>query len=263
MIKYFKILKILIRNSIIRDSKIPGFIVTQIIQEFISITVTVVFFQVIFANTRELGGWSYYQVLFLYFYSKFIIHVSNAISRQGLKDFSQNMVKRGDYDFYLLKPVDSMVLVSMSKPAPIRLITAGFYVVLTLYSFVNSGIVASSVSILWFLFLSIVGYIIYYFLAVLTSVPAFWWIKVWSLPNVMARLGEFMRYPVQIFSLPFQIALFVFFPILAVSYIPTRSLFYPPEARYIIYMVLISLIFYFVTRSIWRIGEKNYSSASS
>jgi len=261
--KYLRIIYIILKNAYIRDSKIPGFVTTQIFQELFSITIVIIFFDAIFSNVQSLGGWNHYQVLFLYAFSKFLISLSYAFTRLGLKDFAQEMIKRGDFDFYLIRPTNPMVLVSLSRQGPIKITSSFFFLVLCIYCLINIGIPIGSSSVIWFLILLLVGFILFYLLQVITVIPAFWLIRVWTLPNIITRMSELMRYPAAIFSLPFQIILFIFFPILTVSYIPAQTLFYPPDFRYIIYMLLITAVFYFLVRGLWNLGVKNYSSASS
>lgn len=261
--KFFNIIKILVRNSIIRDSKVPGYVTVSIMQEIASITVNVIFFNVIFANITSLAGWSFYQVLFLYAFAKSVMSISYAFTRYGLKDFGEHMVKYGDYDFHLIKPIDTMALVSFSRPRPTKLVAALFYISLSIYCVVKAQLPIYAVNIFWFAILAVFGLLLFYLLEVLTVLPAFKLIRVWSLPEIVPKMGEFMRYPVAIFSAPFKIILLGVFPILAVSYIPAEVLFYPPEPLKIIYLMLIAIIFFIIVRGLWKYSEGGYSSASS
>lgn len=263
MKKFLTIIKILMRNAIIRDSKLPGFVTVSILQEIASIGVNIVFFNVIFANISALAGWNFYQVLFLFAFSKTIMALSSAFTMSGLKDLGEHMIKFGDYDFHLIKPVDTMALVSFSRPRPTKLIATAFYAAMAAYCAIKTGIPIGPANIFWFLSLTICSFVIFYCLAVITVIPAFKLIRVWSLPEIVPKMGEFMRYPIGIFSLPFKIFLFGVFPILAASYIPSSVLFYPPQPIKIIYFVAITILFFIIVRKLWRAVEKNYSSASS
>lgn len=258
-----RVIKILMRNAIIRDLKIPGFIAVSLLQEVASITVNIVFFNVIFSNITSLAGWSFYQVLFLYAFAKTVSSLSYAFTRYGLKDFGEHMVKFGDYDFHLIKPIDTMALVSFSRPSPYKLVASIFYAALAAYCVMKAGIEIQAINLFWFFILAMFGFIIFYALEVLTILPAFKLIRVWSLPEIIPKMGEFMRYPIAIFSLPFQIFLFGVFPILAVSYIPAEALFYPPQPLKIIYLMVIAVLFFIIVRKLWKMFESTYSSASS
>jgi ABC-2 type transport system permease protein len=251
------------RNAIIRDLKIPGYIAVSLLQEIASIAVNIIFFNVIFSNIVSLAGWSFYQVLFLYAFAKTISSLSYAFTRYGLKDFGEHMIKFGDYDFHLIKPIDTMALVSFSRPRPTKLVATIFYAVLGVYSAMKTEIIIEPINLFWFFVLAIFGLIIFYALEVLTVLPAFKLIRVWSLPEIIPKMGEFMRYPIAIFSLPFQVFLFGVFPILAVSYIPAEALFYPPEPLKIIYLMAIAGAFFIIVRKLWKFLGASYSSSSS
>lgn len=263
MKKFLRIIKILMRNAIIRDSKLLGFVSVSILQELSSIVVNIVFFNVIFANITSLAGWSFYQVLFLYAYSKTITAFSSAFTRFGLKDVGEHLIKFGDYDFFMIRPVDSMALVSFSRPKPTRLVATIFYASLAVYCVLKTGIAIDAQSLIWFLFLTVFGVVLFYCLEVLTVIPAFKFVRVWSLPEIVPKMSEFMRYPIGIFSTPFKILLFGIFPILTTSYIPSDVLFGDPELSKIIYLVAITVTFFIIIRKLWRSAERNYSSASS
>lgn len=263
MIKYLKINWILFKNAYIRDSKIPGVVFSNVIFQIVEITVTIVFFKVLFANANTLAGWNFYQVLFLYAFAKIIISIHSGWTKGGLAELASEMIRRGDFDFYLIKPVNPMVLVSISKPRIYNFIAVLFEVGLCLYALVAGGISVGLTNFIWFVVLAFLGLILYYFLSVLTVVPAFWFVRLWALQDLMNRLGQMMRYPAGVFP-PFIRNIFMTaFPIIAISYLPVQTLFYPPKIGYIIYILILTVFFGFLTNLIWKMGQKRYSSASS
>jgi len=263
MKRYWRINWVLFKNSIIRDSKMPGYIISSILLRILDILISILFFNIIFHFTDNLAGWNFYQVLFLYSFARIISVINNGWTRKGIMSMSDSLIRRGEFDFYLAKPVDTMLMVSISKPRLYNFLTLFFLIPTAVYAVVKSGIEINAINVFWFLFLSIFSLILYYFLQVLTVVPAFWFVRLWSLRDVINRLAMFMRYPAGVFSKNIRFALMVLFPIITVSYIPSQALFYPPQIKYIIYMLIITLFFAFLTKLLWYIGESKYSSASS
>lgn len=261
--KFLKINMIIFRNAYIRDSKIPGLVATNIIIQLLDISISLIFFDIVFANTKTLAGWNLYQVIFLYAFIKFIASLQSAWTKKGLKSLAVELVRLGDYDFFATKPFDSMLLVSISKPRLYSFIALIFEVGLMIYAASRSGINMGAENIFWFLFLTIFSITLFYFLSVITVVPAFWTTRLYSLTDFMNRAIQFAKYPSGVFPNLLRTLLSTAFPIIIVSYFPVRTLFYPPQISYIIYMVLITFLFGFVARKLWRSGEKNYGSASS
>lgn len=263
MKRYLKINLILFRNSLIRDLKINGYIVSSVLFQAFDVIFSIVFFNVIFSNVHELGGWNFYQVLFLFVFAKIIVSVSSIWTRRGVQAIGRDLVRMGDLDFYLTKPVNPLILVSISKPEMYEFINLLFLIPLAIYSALNSGINISWYSIVWFIVLFVCALLLYYFIQILTVIPAFWFIKLWSLQDILNRLSNFMRYPVNIFPFYLKFLLMVLVPILTVSYIPVNTLFYPPRTLYIIFMVAITLAFGLIASTTWKLGLKHYGSASS
>lgn len=263
MIKYIRINWIIFKNSYIRDLKIPGMITSRITFYLVDIALSILFFKVIFANTQTLAGWNFYQVLFLYAFAKIIISIHSGWTKNGLARFSSEMVRRGDYDFFLIKPVNPMFLVSISRPHLYNFIGVLFEINLALYALIIGHISVGFGNLIWFFVLAGFGLVLYYFLLVLTAVPAFWFVRLWSLQDVMGRLNQVMRYPAGVFP-PFIRAIFMTaFPIIAISYLPVQTLFNGPKIEYIMGILALTVFFGYLTNFIWQLGQKHYSSASS
>lgn len=263
ILKYLKINLILFKNAFIRDLKIPGFVFSATIVRIIEIIVSIIFFNVLFSFTDNLAGWNYYQILFLYSFVRFINLIHSGWLKAGIKSIATEMIRRGDLDFYLTKPVDTMFLVSINRPRIYVFINLFFIVGVGIWAVAKGQMALGWENVLWFIILTILSLILYYYLTILTVIPAFWFIRLWSLQDIMNRMNTFMRYPAGIFPISIRIALFTIFPILAVSYIPVASFFEPPKISYIIYMIITTIVFSLLTRFFWQLGEKHYGSASS
>jgi ABC-2 type transport system permease protein len=263
MLRYIKINLVLFRNSLIRDSQLPGYVIASLLWRVFDIAVSLIFFNVIFSNVQNLAGWNYWQVIFLYAFARTIIITHSAWTKRGIGSMATDLIRRGEFDFYLAKPVDPMIMVSIKSPRIYNFISVIFMICLAIYAAAKSGIPIGPANIAWFFILEILAFILYYFLMIICIIPAFWFIRLWTISEIMDKLNQFMRYPAGIFSQGLQIIFFLIFPIMAVSYIPAHLLFYPPRMDYIIYMILITLIFGTITRYFWYLGQKSYSSASS
>lgn len=263
MKKYLKILAILLRNSYIRDSKIPGYVLSSLAFNIIEILTTIIFFNVIFSNTKNLAGWNFYQILFLYMVAKIIATFNSLLTKNGINSMSEDMIRRGNLDIYLTRPVDPMILISISKPKIYDLISLIFEICIAFYALSHVGIIYNLINVVLFILMFLLSLILYYFLRWFTIMPVFWFIRLWSLRDIMGKLNQFMRYPAGIFPNVLKYALFVFFPILATSYIPARTLFYQPKIEFIIYMFIVTILFGVFTKLLWQVGLKHYGSASS
>ncbi|OQB06076.1 MAG: hypothetical protein BWY19_00505 [bacterium ADurb.Bin212] len=263
MIKYFKIFRIILINAYLRDSIIGGVIIFNLVISLLEIIMTIILFNIIFANVTSLAGWNYYQVLFIFSMMKLTSVLSGLIYRKGLGKMANEMVRMGDYDFHLAKPVNPMIMVSLCEPKIYQIITLFAVVTLAIFSAIKSTVAIPMINIIFFGIFFILGQILFYFLSVISIVPTFWFVRLYSLYDVMNRFLQFARYPAGIYSNILKAFLFVVFPVLAVTYIPAWVLFNPIDYRYAIYMVLVTVFFGFIATKLWRLGEKHYGSASS
>lgn len=263
MKKYLKIAKIVLKNAYIRDSKIIGNVTSNLLVSLTEVAITLTMFSTIFKNTDSLAGWNIYQVVFLYTLMKGITLINGVYARRGLADMAKKLIRTGEYDFYATKPVNSMFLVSMSKPKIYNLLTLFFVAILSVYCVVKSGMPISLVSIFFFVLFLLVGIILFYFINVVSVIPAFWFIRLFSLSDVVNRFTQLMRYPAGIYPMATKIVLFTIIPVLVVTYFPAWQLFNAPNYLYLLYAVIITLIFGIVANYLWKIGEKHYGSASS
>ncbi|MFA7253340.1 MAG: ABC-2 family transporter protein [Patescibacteria group bacterium] len=261
--KLFIINAIIFRNAYIRDSKIGGFIFFSVISQLVDILTSILFFNIIFANIQEVGGWNFHQVLFLYAFIMSIQILHGAWLKKGINSMSNELIRLGDMDFFLTKPVNPMILISISKPRMYSFIAFAFDIGLMIYAAVTGHFQLAFIKIVWFLVLAVFSFILYYLLSVLTVIPAFWFTRLWSLSNLMNRLAQFARYPAGMFPRVIRIAFFTLFPILVVSYLPVKTLFFKPVFSDIIYLIAVTVLFGFLTNWLWKLGTQKYGSASS
>jgi len=262
MRKFFRINFIIWRNALIRDSKISGFILSSILFQIFDIVNSIIFIVLIFMHTKTLGGWNIYQVLFLYAFSQTISIIHGAWTKKGLNTLANELIRLGDYDFYLTKPFDAMTLVSISKPRAYVLIKLLFNLSLLVFALMHCGPLPI-INYLWFIILFILSFFLYYAIKVITIVPSFWIIKTWGLTDLMDKLSNIMRYPAGVYPRLLTFLLSTVLPILVITYLPVRVLLFEPKFSYVVFMAILTTIFVLTARFFWQKGEKNYGSASS
>lgn len=262
MKKFIKINLILIRNAWVRDSKISGYILSQILLQAFDVFVSVAFIKIVFLVSPQVGGWNIYELLFLFSYLQLVGTLNSSWLKRGVNSMAEEMIRMGEYDFYLTKPYDTLTLVSISKPRIYTMAKFFMYLAIMIYALSNIGGLPL-VNYLWLGFLFVNSFLLFHAMRVLIVTPVFWTIRASSLTDVMDRMMHIMRYPATIYPRVLMLIFSTVFPILVISYFPVRSVLFQPDLRYIIYVVAITIIFNFLSRFFWNLGEKNYSSASS
>ncbi len=250
-------------NALKRDLMIPGKSLVHILVEVVMVAIMLIYFQVIFNNTQSIGGWNYYQTISMYFIARVMFDTDQALTRSGLRMLIKGLVREGDLDFFLIKPMDSMFMVAMHKPQIYKLLTAFANLVLAIYFANKTGIALHVGNYVWFALLIVVGLVLYFCLNLITLIPVFWFIRLQSLKDIIGKLSTAMRYPAAIYPTSMRFVFYFVIPILVITYIPAETLFYPPSILNIGYAIIITGIFFVLTRKLWKIGLIKYNSASS
>jgi ABC-2 type transport system permease protein len=263
MNKYFKVSFRFMRNAIIRDLKIPGVTLGYFMAEVVQIGTMIIFFDVIFGTSASFGGWAYYQVLFMYFFARVIFDIDQALTRPGLRMLAKSLVRYGELDFFLVKPIDPMIHVAIHKPHIYKYVSALFNAIIAVWCLGKTGLDITTASYIWFFVLGVSGLILYFCINLITLIPVFWFVKLFSLSSIAGKLSTIMRYPARIYSLPIKIVFSFLIPLLVITYLPVATLLEKPNTLYIVYAIILTGVFMILTRKFWKLGLKAYNSASS
>lgn len=263
MKKFLKVSYILYRNAVIRDLKISGAIIAGMLTSLFDGFVSVAIILLVYSKTEYVAGWNVYESLVLITTTQIIITLHSSWTKKGTGSFAESMVRMGEYDFYLTKPFDPMVSISISKPRIYNLIKLPFFLSILLYALFNIGHPILLQNILWFLLLFLCAFLLFYAIRILTIVPAFWVIKSYSLVTITDRVQNIMKYPATIYPRLITVLLSTVFPLFVISYLPVKVLLFEPKISYIVYTVFVTVLFLLLARLFWKWGERSYGSASS
>jgi ABC-2 type transport system permease protein len=172
-------------------------------------------------------------------------------------------IRKGDLDFLLLKPVNPQFLGSFRTIDYAQIMTgfAGFIIVG--YGLYRLGSVPSLSAILLFLWLLIVGIAIYYGLMFSIATLTFWMGRSNNLFDLYWQLGQFGRYPGEIYRFGLRVFLMTALPMIVVTNFPARVLFEGLEWPWVFYATGLGLLFVTGPTWLWRKGLERYRSASS
>lgn len=231
-----------------------------------SFTATVLsfgFVLVLFSRIPHLKGWSFYELLFLYGFSLIPLGFFNVLSL-NLYQFGEMYIIQGKFDRVLLRPIHSMfqVLFEVFRLESLQETLTGILVVTFCSSKLHLHWRVSDLALA--IFMVLCGAVIYVSIfLILTSVSFFFEDKVGVMPPVYNMLA-FGRYPLSIYHIFIQFLLSWIVPFAFASFYPAVRLLRRDEFRYFYLLVpLIALVFLGMALSLWRAGERNYSSTGT
>ncbi|MDD3648125.1 MAG: ABC-2 family transporter protein [Candidatus Dojkabacteria bacterium] len=199
---------------------------------------------------RLLWGTFYCSLLLVWFFFKWNIQ------------YIPDKIVKGDLDYIIVKPFSSKVLASIGQ---VRIETTptiifAVYVVIRSLDNINPGF--PFLELLLFLILIFFTALLFYSLFMIVITFSFWFLGAFNLSNLFVRISSFANYPVNIFGKFFTLFFFTVFPIAFISTIPAEAILELSIVKALL-VIAVALIVSKLSSLFWRLGLKNYSSASS
>jgi len=223
---------------------------------------TIIFLSVIFKGTKEIGGWSFWELLLLTGVQE-IIYLASWITFLGnLINFIYS-VDSGKFDLTLLRPVNHRFLVSFGALDITSILSVVNSIVLVALSLINLKFKFSFNQVLLFLLGLIIAYLVIYLLSFIMASFSLFWIRGETFIRWLMETLDFDRYPAEIYSDWFKVFLLTFLPILFLGYVPTGILLGKVPKYFIFLGILIVFWLYLFSTFVWKKGLKHYQSVSS
>jgi ABC-2 type transport system permease protein len=269
-VRYLRLLGALARYGLARELAFRGNFVVRVSVEVLWLAIMLVFYRTVFAKTPSVAGWdepSYLFFLGCYFALGGLIET---LFLGNCTEFAE-LVRSGDLDFYLLRPIDEQFLITCRdidwSTAPNVLMGAGVMGV----ALWQMGWTFDPVRLGLFVVLFLCGTAIAYsFLLLLTS-TSIWFVRNQNLMEAWWLFTSLMRYPREIFteqgsywaaSLGWLFSFVL--PVMLVVNVPAelmvRTLTHPWRIGF---TVLAAVVLLAVSRAFFLFSLRRYRSASS
>ncbi|MEM7783997.1 MAG: ABC-2 family transporter protein [Planctomycetota bacterium] len=281
---YFKVFLTFARNSLIRDMSFRTNFILQCLSSMSWAGMNWGLFKIIYQHTGEIGrgtGW-HDNEFFIFLGTIWIINsLIQTVFMANAEEFSE-LIRTGNLDFALLKPIDTQFLISFPKFNWSQVPNGFLGVILIIYSLHQISLVRpiyiSAWTVIAFLFFIACGAVIMYSVMIMLASTSIWFGRNQNLYNFWFYITNFYRYPMEIYMRTGTgMALWCTFtfvvPILVVSNIPARVLAQPLAnsesawqpwewglAGFAVFGSLWSLL---LSRWVFRKALQSYRSASS
>lgn len=222
----------------------------------------IAFLMTLFSKIDTLGGWNFWEIVFLTGVHEVIFLLTWITFSQNLRVFVSE-VQTGRFDQVLLKPTNPRFLVSF------RLLDftaiGGFVNALFVffYSFNRAVGNAGFGRLLIFAFFLILAYWVTYLTYFIFASLALFFVKSEILIDWLFDTTDFDRYPAEIYPSGLRVFLTFFLPVLFFAYIPTAFLLGKVSWVYLPVGFLLALVLYFLSSYFWHTSLRRYQSASS
>ncbi|MBN2443335.1 MAG: ABC-2 family transporter protein [Spirochaetales bacterium] len=262
MRKIFKLFVLFIENSKIRFARAMIYRVNYIMDSFISLTFAFIgplLQYLIFSQTRGFPGWNLDQIIL--FQGILLLHLGLRNTCFGsLHFYMMDLVRRGEFDRLLLKPYPAIgvILASGFNPRNFGSVFAGLTIII--YSIIKLNLILTFSSIIMFILLLFFGLFLYMSIEIIYSSAVIVLVHLGRLYDIIGQLTNFGHYPLEIFSRSLQVFFMTAVPMAIWVNFPARVLLGRGNIN-IVYSIIFSIVFFFLSLGLWRICLKRYTSA--
>lgn len=258
---YLKIWGIFGKNALQETFVNRGSNILFMVGKTIRLAMSVLFLILIRQNIQTFAEYTSDQLIVFFLTYQFIDIITQVIYR-GVYIFS-NLVRSGEFDFLLTKPINPLFRALTGKPDINDFIFLFPNIALSLYilSFLNLTI--SIWSVIWYLILIINAFLVATALHIFVLVIGILTTEVDGVIWIYRDLSYMGRFPVSIYMEPLRFALFFLLPIGMMITIPTEVLLGLQPSYSIFWAFFVGIGSLLVSFRVWLWALKQYSSTGS
>jgi len=266
-LRYLRLYLALARYGLARELALRGNFLIKIFVEVLWLFILLAFYRTVFTKTSVVADWSEPEYLFFVGCYFALAGLIEAFFLMNCSEFA-DLIRTGDLDFYLLKPIDEQFLVTCRDIdwSSVANVLMGAAVMSFAFQQMDSAFTVGRFAV--FLLLFACGIAIAYSLLLFLTSTAVWFKRNQSLYELWWLFTSLMRYPREIFVGPLAYPLGWFFtyvvPILLVVNLPARTmvkLFADPVL--IAFALTVAVVLLAASRKFFRYALRRYRSASS
>jgi ABC-2 type transport system permease protein len=262
MIRYLRLYGKFLEFSFSRGFEFRFDFCVRIVMDIIYYIVNILFYKVIFSHTSLLAGWNEQQGQIFVAGYLLVDALIMAVFADNLF-FLPTLIQNGDLDYYLVRPVSSLFFVSLrsfSSSSLINVLIALGFVGWTI-AHGSEGVVMSRIPL--FLAMLTNGAILHYIMAMFLVTLVFWSQSGRGLLGLAWSLSKFMEKPHGVFSGVLRYLLLTILPFSLMASLPASYLFGEVNGGMVLHISVVTSLLFGLMVMCWRLGLRNYTSASS
>ena len=217
---------------------------------------------IIFSNTETLGGWGFGELIALLGVFRLVNTMMMSLIWPNTEKFNQS-IRDGSMDYTILQPVNSMFLVTFSRISVWRIWDLVLAIVLIVVGVDLAGDVATPLSVLNFILLTISGAIVIYSLWIVLIAFTFYFTKFDNNVTILQALLDAGRYPVTVYPIWLRVIVTFLIPIAVATTVPLQALRQELGTSQVLMFLGIGVASFLIASQVWKAGLKRYSGASS
>ena len=217
---------------------------------------------VLYRGRAAVAGWDAPSALVVIAYFMGVRAVLEGIVSPSIVGLVEQ-IRSGAFDYVLLKPADAQLLVSAARFEPWKIFDVLGAIGLVIYAFVQRGEPPTVSDALLGAALFIAGVLAMYSLWILCAAASFWVVRLDNLTYLLGAIFDTARWPVQVFRGVWRIVFTFVIPVAVMTTFPAMALLGRLATTTALATVGGTLALLVISRVVWRIAIRSYTSASS
>jgi ABC-2 type transport system permease protein len=263
MKRYFSLFWLFVKIGLMRDMAYRPHFLMMIAGKVIRIGLLFFFFQAIFNQVDRIGQWSFNGVLLLFATFHIVDFLMSITFHRNLAFALPRRIQTGELDRRMILPVNLLFLTSFEQ-----MDLVDFFSFLPSLGFLGYVFYRLEFDFSWFqvvtyVFLMANALVFLFSIVLLIASISFWTTQSYGMARIFDNLLKIGRYPLDIFEGFWKVVFIYFLPLVIIAQLPAQALLQALSWKFIIFAFGISSVFLVLALRSWRMGLRNYLSASS
>lgn len=263
--RYVRLWLALARFSLLGELAFRTNFLVKIFVEIMWLGILLLFYDTIFAQTSVVATWNRAEYLFFVGTYFTVGGLIETLFLENCNNFAE-LIRTGDLDFFLVKPIDEQFLISCRSIDWSCLPNVLMGIGVMIYALTGLPWPGFGCAALFVLLLTCGCALAYGFLLSLTAASV-WFMRNQSLMEMWWLFGTLMRYPREIFQGPAASVVGVVFsfaiPVMLVTNVPAQVMAKTVEPFFVVYTFAATAVVLAASRWFFRRALMKYRSASS
>lgn len=217
---------------------------------------------VLFDQRGTVAGWDEPSALIVVAYFMALRAILEGVVNPALVELV-GQIRNGSFDYVLLKPTDAQLLVTTARQDPWQAFDVVTAIGVAVYAFWRKGVAPAPQDVALGLVLLVTGAVAMYAVFITCAAASFWVVRLDNLVHLLGAVFDAARWPVQVFRGAFRFVFTFVIPVALMTTFPVMALLGRLDLTRALETIAGTLVMLAVSRAIWRIAIRNYTSASS
>ncbi|WP_096201654.1 ABC transporter permease [Bacillus sp. FJAT-45350] len=236
--------------------------VIEILSDLLFQAVNLIFILVVFGHTGFLAGWTREEIIFIYGF--FLVPFSIFSSFFNIWDFNERYIVKGEMDRILTRPIHSLFQIVLERMELESLFGTITGIAIMIYASMHLDLSFAWYDPFLFIIMAVGGALIYGGVFIMLASISFWSDSRTDIMPMMYNIGNYGRYPVDIYHPVIRFVLTWILPFAFVGVYP--SAYFLGKEEWYVYAALtpfMGVLFFFLAIIVWNKGVTKYRGAGN